>query len=172
MNISRAAVLFAIVVVGATGSASAQTTPSPAPPPAPQPSVAPSPAPQPSGGPSPGASPVPVPVTSPAPAGTTDANAAKARIEFEAWQNAKIDLSHYIPEAAAQFTDAVVKSLSDQALKPLGAVKTITQTRVVTTPVATIYVYHVVCANGAIDQAISWNSAGKIQYIQFVPPQS
>jgi hypothetical protein len=156
MIIIRATVLFAIVMLSATSSAPAQTTPSPAP--------------QPSGTPSPAAS--PPPASSPAPAVAADARLAKARAEFEAWQNAKIDLSHYIPEAAAQFTDAVVKSLSDQALKPLGAVKTFTQVRIVTTPVATIYVYHVVAANGAIDQAISWDAAGKIQYIQFVPPQS
>lgn len=164
MTISRAAVLFAIVVMGATVNAAAQTAPSRAP----QPSAAPSPAPRPSVVPSP----APVPASSPAPAASADANLAKARGEFEAWQNGKIDLARYIPEAAAQFTDATVKSISDQALKPLGAVKTITQIRVVTTPVAMIYVYHVVCANGAIDMAISWNAAGKIQYIQFVPPQA
>lgn len=160
MIISRAAVLLALVVMCGTENASAQAIP----PPTPLPSA--------SAAPSPAGSPAPVPASTPASAATADANAAKARAEFEAWQNAKIDLSHYIPEAAAQFTDAFVKSLSDQALKPLGAVKTITQIRVVTTPVATIYVYHVVCANGAIDQALSWNAAGKIQYLQFVPPQN
>ena len=158
MIIARAAALFAIVVMCATSGAAAQS-------PAPQPSVAPSGA-----SPSPAAASSPVPSSSPGSAATADARAVKARVEFEAWQSGKIDLSHYVPEAAAQFPDAVVTSISDHGLKQLGAVKSITQIRVVTTPVATIYVYHVVCANGAIDQAISWDAAGKIQYIQFVPP--
>jgi len=131
-----------------------------------------SPAPQPASAPSPAASPAPAPVPSPLPSAVASANLAKARAEFDAWQNAKIDLSHYIPEAAPQFTDAVVKSISDQYLKPLGAVKTFTLGSTVIAPAAMIFVYHAVCANGAIDEAISWNAAGKIQYIRFVPPQS
>jgi hypothetical protein len=125
-----------------------------------------SPVPQPSGAPSA----APSPAVSPVPPAAAAANLAKARAEFEAWQNGKVDLARYIPEARAQFTDAAVKSVSDQ-LKALGAVKTLTLTRTVTSSAAVVYVYHVVCAAGAMDQGISWDAGGKIQYIQFVPPQ-
>jgi hypothetical protein len=139
------------MIVAATAPASPGMSPAPAVTPAP------------SASPSPG--------VSPAPAASADPNLVKARAEFEAWQSGKIDLSHYIPEAVKQFTDAVVKQISKQSLRPLGAIKTFTQIRVVTTPVAQIFVYHAMCANGAMDEAISWDAAGKIQYIQFVQPQ-
>ena len=156
MNIARFTAACAIATLAAVAPALAQTAA-----PSPQPSSAPSPA-----------SPAPAPQASPVSSAAAAANLAKARAEFEAWQNAKIDLSRYIPEAATQFTGAAVKSISDTYLKPLGAVKTFTQIRVVTTPAAVIYVYHSVCANGAMDQAISWNDAGKVQFIRFVPPAS
>ena len=94
---------------------------------------------------------------------------AKARGEFDAWQSGKIDLSRYIPEAAAQFTPDLVSQLSTQFLKPLGAVKTFTQLRVVTVQGAVVHVYRVVAEKGSIDEAISWDDAGKIQFIRYIP---
>jgi hypothetical protein len=135
--------------------------------------------------PSPGAAAPPSPVSSPGPAASPRAGASpaatpagaatpdpmlpKARGEFDAWQSGKIDLSRYIPDAAAQFTPDLVTQLSTQFLKPLGAVQTFTQLRVVTTQGAVIHVYRVVAERGSIDEAISWNDAGKIQFIRFLP---
>jgi len=110
----------------------------------------------------------PAPATSPAPPADPLLH-AKARAEFDAWATGKIDLSHYIPDAAPIFTPEFVAQLSNQYLKPLGAVKTFTQVRVVTMQGARVIVYRAVCEKGSIDQAISWNDAGTIQYIRFVP---
>ena len=134
------------------------------------------PSPSPSGSAAPASPTVsPGPVTSPAPGGSPAAVAspdpllAKARGEFDAWQSGKIDLSRYIPEAAAQFTPDLVSQLSTQFLKPLGAVKTFTQLRVVTVQGAVVHVYRVVAEKGSIDEAISWDDAGKIQFIRYIP---
>ena len=164
--IVRTVVAFGFVTLAAIVPAWAQTPAPSAPRPSSPPAAAASPAASPAG------SPAPAPATSPAPAASADPNVVKARVEFEAWQNGKIDLSHYIPEAVTQFTDAVVKSISDQSLKPLGAVKSVALLRTATVPGAVIYVYHVVCANGAVDESLSWNAAGKIQFIQFDPPKT
>jgi len=59
------------------------------------------------------------------------------------------------------FGDAFVKQLSDQYLKPLGALKTFTLLRTVSSQDAVVYVYHAVCEKGATDEAISWNEAAE-----------
>jgi hypothetical protein len=120
----------------------------------------------------PSPSPAPIPSASPAapaPPAATDTLLPKARAEFDAWQSGKIDLSRYVAEAAAIFTPDFVTKLSDQYLKPLGAVKSFTQLRSETVQGATLYFYRAVCDKGSIDQAISWNDAGKVQYIRFIP---
>jgi len=123
-------------------------------------------------GSSPAASSVPTatatPVPGPAP---SPAVVSAARAEFEAWQAGKIDLNRYIPEARAQFTDSAVGQISSQYLRPLGAVKTFSFVRQLAVQGMTVYEFRAACANGSIDELISWNSAGKVQFIFFRPPQ-
>jgi hypothetical protein len=95
---------------------------------------------------------------------------ASARTELEAWMAGKIDLSHYSPDARAQFSDSAVSQIA-KYLKPLGAIKTFgydSQIIVTGIPVA---VFLAVCEKGSIDELISWNAAGKVQLILFRPPQ-
>jgi hypothetical protein len=114
-------------------------------------------------------SPTPAPAMSPAPT-PAPAMSAAARAEFEAWQSGKIDLTHYIPEAKAQFTDSAVSQISAQYLHPLGAVKTFGYVRQMTVQGMTVYVYLATCANGSLEELISWNADGKVQFIFFRPP--
>jgi hypothetical protein len=115
--------------------------------------------------PTPSATPTASPGPSPAPS-----MSASARVEFEAWQNGKIDLSHYIPEAKAQFTDTAVAQISAQYIHPLGAIKSFTYVRNMIVQGTTVYIYRAVCANGALDELISWTADGKVQFIFFRPP--
>jgi hypothetical protein len=123
------------------------------------PTAAPSAAP--SAAPTPAASPAPTPAP---------AMSAAARAEFEAWQNGKIDLTHYIPEAKAQFTDDAVSQISKQYLHPLGAIKSFTYVRQMTVQGMTVYIYLATCANGSLEELISWNADGKVQFIFYRPP--
>jgi hypothetical protein len=113
----------------------------------------------------------PAPAISPASSPSPEL-AAKARAEFVAWQSAKIDSTRYIPEAKTQFTPTFVNDISSKYLKPLGTLQSITQIQKTTAQAAQIYVYRVVCDKGTMNMAISWNDAGLVQFIRFVPPQS
>jgi hypothetical protein len=127
----------------------------------------------PSPSPAPAAASSAAPTPAPAPAGPTPAPriSAAARAEFEAWQAGKIDLDHYIPEARARFTDTTVKQISSQYLQPLGALTTFTYVRQMVVSGQTLYVFRATCANGSAEELLSWDSAGKIQFIYFRPPQ-
>lgn len=126
----------------------------------------------PSPSPAPTASPVAVPTPSPAPGPTPAPRiSAAARAEFEAWQAGKIDLDHYFAEARVRFTDTTVKQIASQYLQPLGAVTAFTYVRQMVVSGQTLYVFRATCANGSVDELISWDSAGKIQFIYFRPPQ-
>ncbi len=118
----------------------------------------------------PAASASPAPAASPAPTATKE-QTAKARAEFDAWQAGKIDLDRYVAEAKPQFSDAMVSQLSTAYLKPLGAVRSFTLTDKGPYQGMTVYAFRAACANGTIDELISWNGAGKIQFIFFRPPQ-
>jgi hypothetical protein len=116
--------------------------------------------------PAPAVTATPTPGPAPAPA-----LVGAARAEFEAWQSGKIDLSRYIPEARAQFTDSAVNQISSKYLRPLGPVKTFTFVHQMVVGGMVVYVFRAACANGTLDELISWNSAGKVQFIFFRPPQ-
>lgn len=119
--------------------------------------------------PSPPASTAPsaAPESSPSPELT-----AKARAEFDAWENGKIDRSRYTTHANAQMTDALVAEVAAR-LKPSGEIKALTPLRETTAQGMQIHVYRVSCANGpALEELISWDSAGKIQLIYFRPEPS
>jgi hypothetical protein len=118
--------------------------------------------------PSPSAAATPAPPSGPTPAPRIS---AAARAEFEAWQTGKIDLNHYIPEARARFTDSTVKQISSQYLQPLGAVTAFTYVRQMVVTGQTLFVFRATCANGSADELISWDSAGKVQFIYFRPAQ-
>jgi hypothetical protein len=130
--------------------------------------AAPSPSPVPSPNPSPLETPAIVaPASIPSPE-----LAAKARAEFDAWQRGKIDLNRYFPAARAQLSNATVTDISTQVLKPLGALSSFTQLRKTTYHGMSLYVFRAVCANGAVDQMISWDDTGHILFILFRRPQA
>jgi hypothetical protein len=98
--------------------------------------------------------------------------AARARAEFAAWQDGKIDLDRYLPASRGQFGPTTVTDISTQVLKPLGTLTSFTQIRRTTYHGMSLYVFRAVCANGAVDQMISWDDAGRIVFVLFRRPQT
>ena len=114
----------------------------------------------PSAAPSPGA-----PSSGPPPA---PALVAAARIELEAWQNGKLDLDHYIPELRPRLNESAVTRVSTE-VQGYGAVKSFSYAQRMLVQGVTDFIFRAVCANGTLDELISWNSAGKVQFIYFRP---
>jgi hypothetical protein len=115
----------------------------------------------------------PPPVTSPAPPATSPASpapalVAAARTELEAWQSGKLNLDHYIPELRPRLDEAAVARVSPQ-VQGYGAVKTFSYAERMLVQGVAVFVFRAVCANGTLDELISWNSAGKVQFIYFRP---
>ncbi|HEY0614393.1 MAG TPA: hypothetical protein VGC96_07115 [Candidatus Elarobacter sp.] len=120
--------------------------------------------PEPDASPNPDATPSPPVATAPSP----DV-AARARAELEANRSGKIDRTHYTPELNARITE---KILADAAgtLRSLGAVKTFTQVRKITQGSLTLYVFRIEFEKPpVVEEAIAWNQAGKVDFLQFGP---
>jgi hypothetical protein len=98
--------------------------------------------------------------------------AAKARAEFNAWQSGKIDLDRYLPAVRGRFGAATVTDISAHVLAPLGSLTSFTQIRRTTYEGMSLYVFRAVCANGAVEQMMSWDDAGRILFIFFRRPQA
>jgi hypothetical protein len=126
-----------------------------------------SPAPAASRKPAPGkAKPAPsAPAEAPTPRPTAD-QMARAQAEFNDFAAGRIDRTHYSGYANTQITDKTVADLG-AALKSLGAVKSFVPLPTVSNQGMTVYQFVVTCANGSMDELISWDDAGKIQLIFF-----
>jgi hypothetical protein len=119
---------------------------------------------EPEASPAPDASPAPPVATSPSPE-----IAARARAELEANRTGRIDRTRYSAEMNARISD---KALADaaEALKALGAVKGFTQVRKVTQGAVTVYVFRIQFEKPpVVEEWIAWNSAGKVDLLQFGP---
>ncbi|MEA2719133.1 MAG: hypothetical protein QOJ39_997 [Candidatus Eremiobacteraeota bacterium] len=114
------------------------------------------------------ASPAPAGDESPSPASSPSPEvAARARAVFEANRTGRIDRAGYTADMNARITDT---ALADAAasLKALGAVKSFTQVRKVTQAGQVLYVFRIECEKPpVIEEAIAWNAAGKIDFLQF-----
>jgi hypothetical protein len=93
---------------------------------------------------------------------------AAARMELEAWQNGKLDLDHYIPELRPRLNESAVARVSTE-VQGYGAVKSFSYAQRMLVQGVTVFIFRAVCANGTLDELISWNSAGKVQFIYFRP---
>ena len=125
-----------------------------------------SPAPAASG--KPAAKPTPArsaPPEAPTPPPTAE-QAAKARAEYDDFAAGRIDRTHYSGFANTQITDKTVTDVGG-ALKSLGAVKSFVPLPTVSYQGMTIYQFVATCANGSMDELISWDADGKIQLIFF-----
>jgi hypothetical protein len=95
--------------------------------------------------------------------------AARARAEFEANKNGKIDRARYTSEMNARITDGALAEVSS-TLRSLGTVKTFTQVRKITNGSLTLYVFRVECEKPPlIEVAIGWDPTGKVDYLQLGP---
>jgi hypothetical protein len=104
----------------------------------------------------------------PGPASSPSAEtAARARAEFEANRTGKIDRTRYTADMNARISDTALAEAAS-ALKALGAVKSFTQVRKVTQGTQVLYVFRIECEKPpVIEEAIAWNAAGKIDFLQF-----
>ncbi|HTJ26420.1 MAG TPA: hypothetical protein VMA36_09650 [Candidatus Limnocylindria bacterium] len=122
--------------------------------------------------PAPSPSPVATPAMGAAASIPSPELAAKARVEFDAWQHGKVDLNRYLPAVRRQFDAMTVTDVSTHVLAPLGSLTSFTQIRRTTFQGMSLYVFRAVCANGAVDQMISWDDAGRVIFILFRRPDA
>jgi hypothetical protein len=95
--------------------------------------------------------------------------AARARAVFDANRVGKIDRSQYTEQMNGRIDD---KSLAAAAVQlgSLGDVKSFNQVRKITQGNRTLSVFRIDFVNGGtIEQAIGWDSAGKVAFLQFAP---
>jgi hypothetical protein len=93
--------------------------------------------------------------------------AVRARAVFDANRAGKIDRSQYTDQMNGRIDDKTLASVSAQ-LVSLGDVKSFNQVRKITQGPTTVYVFRIDFVNGGeIEQAIGWNAAGKIAFLQF-----
>ncbi|MDB5069179.1 MAG: hypothetical protein JWM87_290 [Candidatus Eremiobacteraeota bacterium] len=93
--------------------------------------------------------------------------AARARAVFDAYRAGKIDRAQYTTGMNARITDSALAEAM-AALKSLGTVKAFTQVRKVTQGAQVVYVFRVECEKPpVIEEAIGWNAAGKVDFLQF-----
>jgi hypothetical protein len=93
--------------------------------------------------------------------------AARARAVFEANRSGKIDRSAYTAELNGKMTDAAVARMAME-LRALGEVKSFTQIRKVTQGPLSVYVFRIEFDKPqAIEEAIGWDAAGRIDILQF-----
>ena len=97
--------------------------------------------------------------------------AARARAVFEANRAGKIDRSQYTLEMNGYIDDKALATASIQ-LTSLGEVKTFNQVRKITQRRLTVYVFRIDFVKGLqLEQAIGWNVAGKVDFLQFTAPR-
>ncbi len=93
--------------------------------------------------------------------------AARARVVFDANRAGKIDRTQYTDEVNGYVDDKALAAAAVQ-LTSLGDVKNFNQVRKVTQGRLTVYVFRIDFVKGpAIEQAIGWNAAGKVDFLQF-----
>lgn len=93
--------------------------------------------------------------------------AARARAVFDANRAGKIDRSQYSDEMNGRIDDKSLATASVQ-LTSLGDVKNFNQVRKITQGRLTLYVFRIDFVKGSsIEQAIGWNAAGKVEFLQF-----
>jgi len=86
---------------------------------------------------------------------------------FEANRAGKIDRSQYTDEVNGYIDDKALATASTR-LTSLGEVKNFNQVRKVTQGRMTVYVFRIDFINAPpIEQAIGWNAAGKVDFLQF-----
>lgn len=105
------------------------------------------------------------PPAAPTPRPTAD-QMAKARAEYDDFAAGRIDRTHYSGYANSQITDKTVADVGG-VLKAMGAVKSFVPLPTTSYQGMTVYNFVVTCANGSMDELISWDDAGKIQLIYF-----
>jgi hypothetical protein len=114
---------------------------------------------------------------SPAPGPATAASipspeiAARARLVFEANRAGKIDRAQYTDEMNGYIDDKALATASAQ-LTGLGEVKSFNQVRKITQGHTTVYVFRIDFVKGTtIEEAVGWNAAGKVAFLQFTAPR-
>jgi hypothetical protein len=122
------------------------------------------------------AEPPPAPSAEPSPAASGPAAstpspeiAARARAAFEANRAGKIDRSAYTADMSAKISDAGLAHVAVE-LRQLGDVKTFVQVRKITVGATVAYVFRIETEKPpVIEETISWDAAGKIDFLQFGP---
>ena len=95
--------------------------------------------------------------------------AARARAAFEANRVGKIDRAAYTADMNAKITDAGLARVAAE-LRSLGEVKSFVQVRKITMGTLVAYVFRIETEKPpVVEQTISWDSAGKIDLLQFGP---
>ena len=133
-----------------------------------QPATAQTPSPAPTASP---AASAPGPAAPAAPAADDPKIHKLAQNELLAWENGKVDRSHYGAAANAQITDAMIESVSAQ-MGPLGSPSSFAYAGQSVIPrVGPVYQYEAVFHNGAVrlTESIAVDADGKISYITFAP---
>jgi hypothetical protein len=95
--------------------------------------------------------------------------AARARAAFDASRAGKIDRSTYSTDMNAIITDAALARVAIE-LRSLGDIKHFVQVRKMTQGTASAYVFRIEGEKPPpIEEIISWDAAGKIDYLRFGP---
>lgn len=95
--------------------------------------------------------------------------AARARAVFEANRTGKLERSAYTSQLNAKITDAELARVS-AGLRSIGEVKSFVQVRKITMGSMVAYVFRIEAEKPpVIEEAISWDAAGKIEFLQFGP---
>jgi|GEM_PF-2385971 len=93
--------------------------------------------------------------------------AARARAAFDANRAGKIDRAAYSAQMNATITGAGLARVAAE-LRALGDVKSFVQVRKITMGAIVAYVFRIESEKPpAVEQTISWDSAGKIDFLQF-----
>ena len=115
------------------------------------------------------------PPAEPAPASVAPASipspeiAARARAVFEANRTGKVDRSAYTAQMNAKITDVELARVA-AGLRSIGEVKSFVQVRKITIGSTVAYVFRIEAEKPpVIEEAISWDAAGKIEFLQFGP---
>ncbi len=118
----------------------------------------------------------PVPSAEPAAAGLAASIpspeiAARARAAFEASRAGKLDRSAYSEQMNAKISDADWARIA-VGLRSIGEVKSFVQVRKITIGHAVAYVFRIEAEKAPpLEEAIGWNAAGKIDFLQIEPAQ-
>lgn len=86
--------------------------------------------------------------------------------QFLAWQQGAVDRTLYTDDLATQLTDDVISQAS-ATLANLGALQSATFRGISHTQQADLYVYHMVCDRGAVDEDFALDPKGRILRIYF-----